>query len=50
MSASNQANDEPRLTPVGNVGIVNLELKKKPHNVNIKNHNPREPKINANTK
>ena len=50
MSASNQANDEPRLTPVGNVGIVNLEQKKKPHNVNIRNHNPHEPKINANTK
>ena len=50
MSASNQANDEPRLTPVGNVSIVNLEQKKKPHNVNIRNHNPHEPKINANTK
>ena len=43
-------NDEPKINPVGNVGIVNLEQKKKPHNVNIRNHNPHEPKIKANTK
>ena len=43
-------NEEPKTNPVGNVGIVNLEQKKKPHNVNIRNHNPHEPKINANTK
>ena len=43
-------NDELKLNPVGNVGIVNLEQKKKPHNVNIRNHNPHEPKIKANTK
>ena len=43
-------NDEPKINSVGNVGIVNLEQKKKPHNVNIRNHNPHEPKIKANTK
>ena len=36
--------------PVSNIGIVNLEQKKKPHNINIKNHNPNEPKIQPNTK
>ena len=36
--------------PVGNIGIVNLEQKKKPHNVNIKNYNPKEPKIKSNIK
>ena len=36
--------------PVGNIGIVNLEQKKKPHNITIKNHNPKEPKINPNIK
>ena len=35
--------------PVSNIGIVNLEQKKKPHNVNIKNYNPKEPKIKSNT-
>ena len=36
--------------PVSNIGIVNLEQKKKPHNINIQNHNPHEPKINPNAK
>jgi len=36
--------------PVSNIGIVNLEQKKKPHNINIKNYNPHEPKINPNVK
>ena len=43
-------NDEPKINPVGNVGIVNLEQKKKPHNVTIRNYNKNEPKIKANTK
>ena len=41
---------ETNTLPVSNIGIVNLEQKKKPHNVNIKNHNPREPKIKPNIK
>jgi hypothetical protein len=41
---------EFKTNPVGNVGIVNLEQKKKPHNVNIRNHNPSEPKTKPNTK
>jgi hypothetical protein len=41
---------EFKTNPVGNVGIVNLEQKKKPHNVNIRNHNPSEPKTQPNTK
>jgi len=36
--------------PVSNIGIVNLEQKKKPYDVKIKNHNPQEPKINPNIK
>ena len=36
--------------PVGNIGIVNLEQKKKQHNITIKNHNPKEPKITPNIK
>jgi hypothetical protein len=43
-------NEEPKTNPAYNIGIINPEQKKKPHNVTIKNHNPREPKINANTK
>ena len=43
-------NDEPKINPVGNIGIVNLEQKKKPHNVTIRNYNKNEPKIKANTK
>jgi hypothetical protein len=43
-------NEEPKTNPVGNVGIVILEQKKKPHNVTIKNHNPSEPKTKPNTK
>jgi len=42
--------DAPNLIPTGNIGIVNLEQKKKPHNVTIKNHNPSEPKTKPNTK
>ena len=30
--------------PTGNISIVNLEQKKKPFNVNIRNYNPNEPK------
>ena len=41
---------ETNTLPVSNIGIVNLEQKKKPHNVNIKNHNPNEPKIKSNIK
>ena len=36
--------------PVSNIGIVNLEQKKKPHDINIKNYNPNEPKIKSNIK
>ena len=43
-------NEEPKTNPAYNVGIINQEQKKKPHNVNIRNHNPHEPKIKANTK
>ena len=43
-------NEEPKTNPAYNIGIINPEQKKKPHNVTIRNHNPREPKINANTK
>ena len=41
---------ETNTLPVSNIGIVNLEQKKKPHNVNIKNYNPKEPKIKSNIK
>ena len=43
-------NEEPKTNPAYNVGIINQEQKKKPHNVTIRNHNPHEPKIKANTK
>ena len=36
--------------PVGNIGIINLEQKKKPHNITIKKYNPNEPKIKPNIK
>ena len=39
---------ETNTLPVGNIGIVNLEQKKKPHNIPIKNYNPKEPKITPN--
>ena len=43
--------EEPQtVIPTGNIGIVNLEQKKKPHNVTIQNYNKNEPKIKANTK
>ena len=43
--------EEPQtVIPTGNIGIVNLEQKKKPHNVTIRNYNKNEPKIKANTK
>ena len=43
-------NEKPQTNPAYNIGIINPEQKKKPHNVTIKNHNPHEPKIKANTK
>ena len=43
--------EEPQtVIPTGNIGIVNLEQKKKPHNVTIQNYNKNEPKIKANIK
>jgi hypothetical protein len=43
-------NEKPQTNPAYNIGIINPEQKEKPHNVTIKNHNPHEPKIKANTK
>ena len=43
-------NEKPQTNPAYNIGIINPEQKKKPHNITIKNHNPHEPKIKANTK
>ena len=43
-------NEEPKTNPAYNVGIINQEQKKNPHNITIRNHNPHEPKIKANTK
>jgi len=40
---------ETNTLPVSNIGIVNLEQKKKPHNIQIKN-NKKEPKITPNVK
>ena len=41
--------EEP-VIPTGNISIVNLEQKKKPFNVNIRNYNPNEPKAIPNMK
>ena len=41
--------EEPVIS-TGNISIVNLEQKKKPFNVNIRNYNPNEPKAIANMK
>ena len=41
--------EEP-VIPTGNISIVNLEQKKKPYNVNIRNYNRNEPKIKPNMK
>ena len=45
-----KSEEPPTVIPTGNIGIVNLEQKKKPHNVTIQNYNKNEPKIKANTK
>ena len=42
--------EEAPTIPTGNISIVNLEQKKKPFNVNIRNQNPHEPKISPNLK
>lgn len=42
--------EEQNIPPVGNIGIVNLEQKKKPHNVTIKNYNQNEPRASPNMK
>ena len=41
--------EEPVIS-TGNISIVNLEQKKKPFNVNIRNYNPNEPKAIPNMK
>ena len=45
-----KAEEAPNPIQTGNIGIVNLEQKKKPHNINIRNYNPNEPKTKANIK
>ena len=42
--------EKPVAIPVGNIGIVNLEQEKKPHNITIKNYNQNEPKRTPNMK
>ena len=42
--------EKPVAIPVGNIGVVNLEQQKKPHNINIRNYNPNEPKRTPNMK
>jgi hypothetical protein len=41
-----EISEEPKTNTVGNVGIVNLEQKKKPHNVTIKITIPASQKLN----
>ena len=46
MEQKNTTNAETNTNPYNNIGIINAgNLKKKPHNITIKNFNPNEPKI-----
>ena len=36
--------------PLSQIGIINQDTKKKPHNITIKNYNPNEPKVIPNMK
>ena len=45
MEQKNTTNAETNTNPYNNIGIINAgNLKKKPHNITIKNFNPNEPK------
>lgn len=48
-STKTYSDAETNTLPVSNIGIVNLEQKKKPHNITIRN-NRKEPKIKPNVK
>ena len=41
---------ETNTLPFSQIGIINQETKKKPHNITIKNYNPNEPKVIPNMK